>query len=113
MQPLYFVECRFRFDSRKVEAFIECDRDRSSFDQVVSDIASGQIENPIKVIEVFEDEGTSRDVTGDVAQAVFDKLWADKSDCGYDLGNFIDEHCGVYSRDRLNVRAGNLEDVYA
>jgi hypothetical protein len=66
--PLYFVECDF--GSLGTE-FVAIDRNRSSFNQVVIDIIDGQIEDVLKVLEVYEDEGTCRDVTEDVARAVF------------------------------------------
>jgi hypothetical protein len=66
--PLFFVECDF---GELGKQFIECDRNRSSFNQVVIDIIDGQIEDVIRVLEVYEDEGTCRDVTEDVARAVF------------------------------------------
>lgn len=37
---------------------------------IIDDIASGQIDRVVSVIEVFADEGHSRDVTDDIREAV-------------------------------------------
>lgn len=67
--PLYLVECDFGPHGTE---FVPCNRNTSSFSQVVSDIIAGQYEDVIKVLEVFEDEGTVRDITEDVARACFE-----------------------------------------
>lgn len=72
---LYFVEADF---GRLGRAFVETDRDKNSRQQVIQDIADCQIESPIKVLEVFEDEGTCRDVTEDIAIAVREHLYVNE-----------------------------------
>ena len=69
--PLYFVEADF---GRHGRAFVETDRDSNSRKQVVTDIAQGQLENVIQVLEIVEDEGSCRDVTEDIACEVRDLL---------------------------------------
>ena len=49
--------------------FIECDRDTNSREAAIELIRSGEVD-PVKVLEICEDEGTCRDVTADIiAQA--------------------------------------------
>jgi hypothetical protein len=106
--PLYFVECDF---GRIGRAFIECDRDRSSLDQVVADIAAGQIERPLVVLEVIEAEKSCRDVTEDVARDVYALLARQGHGCPPRLRDFIDQHVGLSEADRLDAGAGLLEQV--
>jgi hypothetical protein len=89
--PLYFVEADF---GRHGRAFVETDRDRNSRAQVIEDIADCQIENPIKVLEIFEDEGTARDVTEDIALAVREFLHVNERPTPLGLVDWIDHHCG-------------------
>lgn len=64
--PLYLVEASFGSIGR---AFIETDRDKNSRKHVVELISSGEVD-PVKVLEVCEDEGTCRDVTADILAEV-------------------------------------------
>ena len=90
---LYFVECDF---GKLGRAFIETSRDSNSRTSIVSDIASSQIENVVRVLEVIEDEGTCHDVTEDIAREVFGEVEAElnKPIPGY-LRDFIDSNLGA------------------
>mgnify|MGYP001575497631 CR=1 FL=1 len=59
MNTLYFVETQ---SSKLGRWFVECDRDSNSREYVLGLIRSGEVD-PVKVLEVNEDEGTCRDVT--------------------------------------------------
>ena len=104
--PLYFVECDF---GRIGRTFIECDRDRSSHAQVVGDIAAGEIERPLVVLEVIEAENACRDVTEDIAREVHERLRRQGSGCPARLRDFIDRYVGLSEADRLDAGAGVLE----
>jgi len=67
LAPLYFVECDY---GKRGQEFWPTQRNTSSRAQVVADILKGEIGGVIKVLEVFEDEGTCRDITEDVALEV-------------------------------------------
>ena len=97
--PLYFCECSFRTGT----AFIETDRLTNSRRGVVQDIASGQIENVVRVLEVFEDEGSCRDVTEDIAREVCEAIEDQRDGCPSILRDWIDEWCGVSTADRLDA----------
>jgi hypothetical protein len=60
---LYFVETTF--NNVRGRAFIECDRDTNSRAHIIGLIRTGEV-NPVKILEVIEDEGTCRDVTADI-----------------------------------------------
>jgi hypothetical protein len=56
--PIYLIE----HQGKVGRYFIECDRDTNSRQFAIGLIRSGEV-NPVKVLEVVEDEGTCRDVT--------------------------------------------------
>lgn len=93
--PLFFVEIDY---GKLGKSFRETDRNTSSRDQVVADILSGELDCVIKVLEIFEDEGTCRDVTEDIAQLVFEKAEIVADDEGEPsfghLQDFLEEHFG-------------------
>lgn len=91
--PLYFIECSFGKRSR---AFLECDRDRSSRRQVVDDIVSGEVENVLTVLEVFQDEGSCRDITSDIAEEVRDRIVNEQLPRGRHV-NWLHEQLGCES----------------
>jgi hypothetical protein len=106
---LYFVEADF---GRHGRAFVETDRDKNSRKQVIADIAQGQIENVIQVLEIVEDEGSCRDVTEDIACDVRDLLGKDNNGVRGALRDWIDHWCGPSTADQLNAAAGLHDEVY-
>lgn len=89
---LYFIEVDY---GRLGRAFIECDRNKNSRRQVIENIASGDIENVVRVLEVIEDEGTCRDVTEDIAREVLDlKLNDDFGRMSRGVAGFIEKQIG-------------------
>ena len=106
---LYFVEADF---GRHGRAFVETDRDKNSRAQVIADIAQGQIENVIQVLEIVEDEGSCRDVTEDIACDVRDLLGKENNGVRGALRDWIDHWCGPSTADQLNAAAGLHDEVY-
>lgn len=96
LRALYFVEIDFGKIGR---AFVEIDRDKSSREQVIANILSGEWENVLTVLEVFEDEGTARNITSDIAEEVFRRAEIEADDDGYPsygrLTEFFHEHIGI------------------
>lgn len=88
--PLYLVEADF---GRHGKAFVETDRDRNSRAQVIRNIVEGQVENVLKVLEIFEDEGTCRDVTEDIAREVLDYLNEQQNGIPAHLRDWLERHC--------------------
>jgi hypothetical protein len=95
MNPLYFVEQQHK----NGRAFAELDRDRSSLEQVIQDILGGQYTNVVTVLEVFEDEGTVRNITEDVTREVFKRAKPDMDIDGIPtfghLNDLFQEHVGI------------------
>lgn len=92
--PLYFVEV----DYGKIGmAFVETDRNENSRASLINDIASGQYDRGriIKVLEIFEDEGTCRDVTEDIQIAVRQHLYEHSDHIPESLRDWISEVDGV------------------
>ena len=107
-QELYFVECDF---GKIGTAFIETDPFKNSLAGVVEDIATGQVEDVIRVLEVIPDEKSCRDVTEDVARRVSDYLENKGEGCPDWLRNWIDEHVDAGEADRLDYKAGGWGDA--
>jgi hypothetical protein len=107
--PLYFVEADF---GRHGRAFVETDRDKNSRQQVIADIAQGQLENVLQVLEIVEDEGSCRDVTEDIACDVRDWLSRENNGVRGALRDWIDHWCGPSTADQLNAAAGLHDEVY-
>ena len=107
--PLYFVEADF---GRHGRAFVETDRDKNSRRQVIEDIAQGQIENVIQVLEIVEDEGSCRDVTEDIACDVRDLVCKESNGVRGALRDWIDHWCGPSTADQLSAAAGLHDEVY-
>jgi hypothetical protein len=107
--PLYFVEADF---GRHGRAFVETDRDKNSRRQVIENIAQGQLENVIQVLEIVEDEGSCRDVTEDIACDVRDFLSGENNGVRGALRDWIDQWCGPSTADQLNAAAGCHDEVY-
>lgn len=62
MNNLFFLETRARDGKRY---FLELDRDQNSRQAVIEMIASGEVD-PVKILEVCEDDGRVFDVTQEV-----------------------------------------------
>lgn len=58
------------FGSRGYEGIISDPFEKSTIDRIVDDIVSDEIGMPYRVIEIDTESGTSRDVTGEVADKV-------------------------------------------
>ena len=69
IRPLYLVEVDY---GRHGRAFMETDRDTNSRVSLIGDILSGQYDRGeiVTILEIFEDEGTCRNVTEDIANEV-------------------------------------------
>lgn len=103
---LYLVECDVGPHGTE---FAPCNRNASSFDQVVSDIVTGQYEDVIKVLEIFEDEGTCRDITEDVARACFERAEPEMDDEGNPtFGHYQDFLENQLGRERVERALGEV-----
>lgn len=89
--PLYFVEIDY---GRHGRSFGETDRDSNSRASIIKDILDGQYDRGeiVRVLEIFEDEGTCRDVTEDIANEVLQEIYrrGDRHQCN--ATDFADRH---------------------
>jgi hypothetical protein len=75
-------------------AYVETDEAKSDEWTIVSNIAKGQYSNPVKVIAVNVTEGWCRDVTAQIAQAVFELGRRENSFSG-SARDFIERTLGI------------------
>lgn len=105
--PLYFIEVDY---GKKIgRSFRELDRDQTSQAQVVADIISGEVENVLCVLEVFEDEKSCRNITEDIAREVADQLHSRGDGCPEHLRDWIDQWLGVSTADYLDAPCGRSD----
>jgi len=64
MAPLYFIEVK---TERLGRWFLEADRDQNGRKMAI-EAARDSRHQLVKVLEVFEDEGTVRDITSDIIE---------------------------------------------
>lgn len=69
LSPLYFAEALL--PRTRARVFLELDRDDNSRADIVARIRSGEID-PVKIIEVDEEDGRVRDVTDEIVSEAFD-----------------------------------------
>ena len=104
-QMLYFVKADF---GRLGQAFVETDPDRNSRLQVVADIFTGEITNPLQILECNPVEGTCRDVTEDIARDIYAHVHDRGEPCPAHLRDWFDLVLGVSSADHLDIATGNF-----
>jgi len=91
-QTIYFVKCSF--GPRIGQAWIERDAEATGKSALMHDLISMQIENPLQILEVEPTEGTSRDVTEDVARDLADWAGAKCEPLPHSLIDFIHDNAG-------------------
>jgi hypothetical protein len=75
-------------------AYRETDEATASFEDVVSDLLSGQFSNPMRVVAFNTAEGWSRDVSEDVARAVAQRAADEDRKLDPSTERFISRHVG-------------------
>jgi hypothetical protein len=74
MADIFLIQCDAVIRGRRQTWMAERDTERLGLRNTVEDIVSGQVENVSHVYRANAEDGTYRDVTEDVAQAVADAL---------------------------------------
>lgn len=90
---LYFVKCDF--GPRIGHSWIERHVNETGRSTLINDLIGGQIENPVRILEVDPAEGTSRDVTEDVAKALADWSNSTSEPLSRSLISFIHDNAGA------------------
>lgn len=68
-QPIYFIKADF---GKLGAAWVERDVNETDRATTIRDLIGMQIDRPLAVIEMNPDEGTSRDVSEDIAREIAD-----------------------------------------
>lgn len=88
-EPVYFVLCQFKSG----RAWVERDPASMDFNSTVEDIADGQIEDMVSVLEIAG--GAATDATDKVSRAVMTK-WAHEGEpLTHAQYNFVEMHVGT------------------
>lgn len=91
MAEFYVVECDGPIAGRRENWIEERDLDKAFFPNIVADIRDGQIRHVKAVYRVDPKEGTSCDVTEDVAQAIAANL---QEHPNHELKDFLEHALG-------------------
>ena len=98
--PAYFV----KVDLGKLGAvWLERNVNELDRETLIRDLIDGQIEDPLQVIEVDLADGTSRDVSEDIARAIADRVQRDE--ISRSLHSFIWDNAGASLARELRVAA--------
>src|SRR5580704_6605568 len=92
-QNVYLVVDDFAHRGR---AWREADTEKTDLETVVSDLLSGQYNDPIRVVAFNTAENWSQDVSADIAQELRRRCDLQMRDIPFFLQDFVDKHEGRY-----------------
>jgi hypothetical protein len=98
-QTVYIVLCDF---GPLGQAYCETDVERSDLESVISDLMSGQYNNPVRVVAFNTTERWSEDVSEDVAREITRLLGLAGDELPSSLEAFVDRQIG--SERQLTLR---------
>ena len=75
-------------------AYCETVEGRSDLESVISDLMSGQYDNPVRVVAFNTAEGWSEDISEDVAREIMRRLGLAGEVLPLSLDAFVDRHLG-------------------
>ena len=76
-------------------AYCEASENRSDLENTISDLISGQYDNPVRVIAFNADERWAEDVSVDDARAIMRRLGLAGDELPSSLEGFVDRHLGA------------------
>jgi hypothetical protein len=75
-------------------AYCEASEDRSDLETTISDLISGQYDNPVRVVAFNTAERWSEDVSEDIAREIMRRLGLAGDELPSSLEPFVDQHLG-------------------
>jgi hypothetical protein len=75
-------------------AYCEASEDRSDLETTISDLISGQYDNPVRVVAFNTSERWSEDVSEDIAREIMRRLGLAGGELPSSLKAFVDSHLG-------------------
>jgi hypothetical protein len=99
-QTVYFVVDRF---GRLGNAYRETDIERSDFETVITDMMSGQFNDPVRVVVFNTLEHLAQDVSKDVALEIQSRCDINGHDVPEALEDFVDSYVGPHRQLTLRL----------
>ena len=90
-QTVYLVLCDF---GPLGQAYCETNPERADLETTITDLLSGQYDNPVRVVAFNTAEGWSQDVSEDVAREIMRRVGLIGGELSPSLADFVDEHHG-------------------
>jgi hypothetical protein len=94
------VDCS---ESRRSKRFREADVETADLETVIVDLLEGQYENPIRVVAFNTAEGSSQDVSEDIAQELRRRCDLQLPDIPSNIQDFVERHGGRDRQLRLRL----------
>jgi hypothetical protein len=76
------------------QAYCETNPERADLETTITDLLSGQYDNPVRVVAFKTAEGWSQDVSEDVAREIMRRVGLIGGELSPSLADFVDEHHG-------------------
>lgn len=105
----YVVIC---YDGSGGTRIAEREMHRTGWDDTIADIADGEITDVHQVWQANPDGPIFRDVTEDVAGAVYGVLHEGGRGCKGSLRDFLENHLSIRDVEYLLAQAGMADEIY-
>ena len=76
------------------QAYFETDPERADLETTITDLLSGQYDNPVRVVAFNTAEGWSKDFSEDTAREIMRRVGLIGGELSPSLADFVDEHHG-------------------
>jgi hypothetical protein len=90
-QTIYIVLCDY---GQLGQSYCETGPERADLETTITDLLSGQFDNPVRVVAFNTAERWSEDVSEDIAREIMRRIDLAGGELS-DLEDFVDEHVGV------------------
>jgi len=90
-QTVYLVLCDFGPLGR---AYYETDPERADLETTITDLISGQFDNPVRVVALNTADGWAKDVSEDIASEIMRRVDLAGDELSPSLADFVDQYLG-------------------